>query len=290
MDDKAREWLQLQYHPSKWSKRMEVNEVVPHHLKVCGEYSEATRQSLKAELNIPYGANKAKMDIFYPVMSDQDTAPVIVHIHGGYWQLCSKDMYSFVSNSWTQAGCIAVVVGYNLAPEASMEEIIAEIQAAVEYVINKFPKSKLFLCGHSAGAHLCAMMAVTNWKQDSLVPQAVHGMFLLSGIYDLVPIINTDINDPLKLDESNAARISPQRILKQTSPTIKCPTLVVVEEHGSPEFIRQSKEFDEILKSHGVQCSFLQFPGLDHFNLIENMVNPDDQLCKEILKLVQEKY
>ena len=268
---------------------MGVDEVVPHHVKVCSEYSEATRQNRKAELNIPYGENKAKMDIFYPVMSDQDIAPVIVFIHGGFWQECSKDMYSFVSNSWMQAGCIVVVVGYNLAPEARMEEIITEIQVAVEYVANKFPKSKLFLCGHSAGAHLCAMMAVTNWKKDSLVPQAVHGMFLLSGIYDLVPIINTDINDPLKLYEGSAARISPQRILKQTSPTIECPTLVVVEEHASPEFIRQSKEFDEILKSHGGQCSFLQFLGLDHFNLIENMVNPDDQLCKEILKLVQGK-
>ena len=268
---------------------MDADEVVPHHVKMCSEYSEATRQNLKAELNMPYGANKAKMDIFYPVMSDQDIAPVIVYIHGGYWKRCSKDMYSFVSNSWTQAGCIVVVVGYNLAPEARMEEIITEIQVAVEYVANKFPKSKLFLCGHSAGAHLCAMMAVTNWKKDSLVPQAVHGMFLLSGIYDLVPIVNTDINDPLKLCEGSAARISPQRILKQTSPTIKCPTLVVVEEHASPEFIRQSKEFDEILKSHGVQCFFLQFLELDHFNLIENMINPDDQLCKEILKLVQEK-
>ena len=284
--NKSREWLEKYYSPSRWNKRMGADKVVQHHVKVCSECSEETKQSLNVELNVPYREGKAKMDVFYPPLNDHDNAPVIVFIHGGYWQQGSKDMYSFVGNSWTKAGCIAVVLGYNLAPEASVEQIITEIQAALEYIVGKFPKSKLFLCGHSAGAHLSAMMALANWNKDGLVSQAVHGMFLLSGIFDLVPLVNTSDNDALKLDADSSAKISPQTILQKASPTIRCPTLVVVEEHGSPEFIRQSKEFHEILKSHGVQSSFLQLSGVDHFNLIENMADPEDQLCKEILKVV----
>ena len=288
MDMKSREWLELYYSPSKWNKRMSEDDVVANHVKVCTDYSETAQQNLKSELDVSYGANKAKMDIFYATTTDLDSSPVILFIHGGYWQEGSKALYSFVSNSWTKAGYIAAIVGYNLTPEVSLDDMIIEIQSAVEIVAKKFPKSKMILCGHSAGAHLCAMMAVTNWDNSVFVQQAIHGMCLISGVFDLLPLIDTYVNDALTLDKGSAARLSPQLILKQESPTIRCPTLVVVEEHGSPEFTRQSREFVDILKSHDVQCSFLELPGVDHFNIIENMVNSEDHLCKEILKLVHE--
>ncbi|XP_078350000.1 kynurenine formamidase-like [Oculina patagonica] len=298
MEGKTREWLELYYSPSRWSKRMNAEQVVEHHVKVCTDYSETTRQGSNGELSICYGEKKAKMDIFYPTAKndipagysyEDSTAPVLLFVHGGYWQEGSRKMYSFVSNAWTQAGCVAVIVGYNLAPEANLEEMVAEIQAAVTYTANRFPKSKLFLCGHSAGGHLCAMMMVADWSKDPSTPQAIHGMFLISGVFDLLPCVGTYVNDAINLDEESATRVSPQRILMKTSPIIRCPVVVVVEEHGSPEFIRQSKEFAEILKSHGVQSSFLILPGVDHFDIIENMVNPEDCLRKEILKVVQEE-
>jgi len=273
---------------------MNADEVVEYHVKVCTEYSETTRQSLNGELSIAYGEKKAKMDIFYPTAMNDDyvryvdsAMPVLLFIHGGFWQEGSRKMYGFVSNAWIKAGCIAAIVGYNLAPEANLEQMVTEIQAAVKFVVNRFPKSNLFLCGHSAGAHLCAMMMVSDWSKDPYVPQAVRGMFLISGVFDVLPILGTYVNDELKLDEESAARLSPQRILMKMSPTICCPVMVVVEEHGTPEFIRQSKEFADILKSYGVLSSFLELPGVDHFDIIENMMKPGDYLCKEILKVVQ---
>ena len=299
MDEESKEWLELHYTPNRWSKRMEADEIFEHHVKVCTDYSETTRRRSHGELSIRYGEKKAKMDIFYPMIMNDNSAtthkykdsatPVLLFVHGGYWQAGSRKIYSFVSNAWTKAGYVAAIVGYTLAPEASLEQMVAEIQAAVKFVANRFPKSKLFLCGHSAGAHLCAMMMVADWSKDPSVPQAVHGMFLISGVFDVVPCVNTFVNDAMELDEESAARLSPQRILMKTSPTFSCPVLVAVEEHGSPEFTRQSKEFVEILKSHGVPSSFLELPGVDHFDIIENMVNPEDRLCKEMLKVVQEE-
>lgn len=293
---KSKEWLEQYYSPSRWNKRMKADEVVECHIKLCNEYSETTRQSLNGELSIAYGEKKAKMDIFYPTSKNTDytgyaysATPVLLFVHGGYWQAGGRKMYDFVSNAWTKAGCIAASVGYNLAPEASLPQMVTEIQAAVKFVVNRFPKSDLFLCGHSAGAHLCAMMMVSDWSKDPFISQAVCGMFLISGVFDLLPLVGTYVNDELKLDEDSATRLSPQRILMKMSPTICCPVMVVVEEHGSPEFIRQSKEFANILKSHNVPSSFLEMPGVDHFGIIENMINPEDYLCKQILKVVREE-
>ena len=114
-------------------------------------------------------------------------------------------------------------MGYNLAPEASLNQMVSEIKSAVKYINTRFPKSKLFLCGHSAGAHLCAMMMVSDWSKDPPVRQAIHGIFLLSGVYDLVPIVNTYVNDVLKLTEESAAQISPQHILMKMSHNICVP-------------------------------------------------------------------
>ena len=224
---------------------MNPGEVADYHVNICTSYSEITCKNSHCELSVCYGEKKAKMDIFYPLQETDETAvsvkkvgaPVVVlFVHGGYWQAGSKKIYSFVSKSWTKAGCVVAVVGYNLAPEASLNQMVSEIKSAVKYINTRFPKSKLFLCGHSAGAHLCAMMMVSDWSKDPSISQAIHGMFLLSGVFDLVPIVNTYVNDALKVTEESAAQISPQQILIKMSPTFMCPILVVKEEHGSPEF------------------------------------------------------
>ena len=296
MSEEEKECLAHYYSPSMWNKRMDPGEVVDYHVNICTSHSENVCKNSHWEPSVCYGEKKAKMDIFYPSQENYDTAvngrggicaPVVLFVHGGYWQAGSRKTYRFASKSWTKAGCVAAVVGYNLAPEASLHQMVSEIKSAVKYINTRFPKSKLFLCGHSAGAHLCAMMMVSDWSKDPPVRQAIHGIFLLSGVFDLVPIVNTYVNDALKLTEESAAQISPQQILIKMLPTIVCPILVVIEEHGSPEFHRQAKEFVEILKIHNVQCSLLELPGVDHFSMIENMVNSDDLLCQEILKVVR---
>ena len=257
MDEEKNEWLAQHYSPSMWNKRMDPGEVVDYHVNICTSQCENVCKNSHWEPSVCYGEKKAKMDIFYPSQENYDTAvsvkkiggssaPVVLFVHGGYWQVGSRKIYSFVSKSWTKAGCVAAVVGYNLAPEASLHQMVSEIKSAVKYINTRFPKSKLFLCGHSAGAHLCAMMMVSDWSKDPSIPQVIHGMFLISGVFDLVPIVNTYVNDALKLTEESAAQISPQQILIKMSPKFVCPILVVKEEHSSPEINRQAKEFVEI--------------------------------------------
>ena len=282
---KSKEWYDVQYSPNKWVKRLPADKVILNHINLCSKRSESVRQYLEAELDVPYGRDRAKIDFFYP-KKRQDKSPVVMFIHGGKWKNGSKDMHSFISNSLVDAGIIAAIVGYNLAPEASMDEMVDGIQAAVKFVAKKFSESKVFLCGNSSGAQLCAMVTVRHWINPSSLD--IHGIFLISGIYDLNPVVYTYANDALKLNEASASRNSPLLILRQSPPpTTFCPAaLIVVEEYGSPEFIRQSKEFAEVLKSRDVPYTYLEVPGMDHFDIIEELFNPEFSLSREIIKFV----
>lgn len=114
----------------------------------------------------------------------------------------------------------------------------------------------------------------------------------MSGIYDLEPLISTSQNDPLRMTLEDAQRNSPQRHLEAAParPVVPaCPVLVLVGQHDSPEFHRQSKAFFETLRRVGWKASFQQLPGVDHFDIIENLTREDDVLTQIILKTVFQK-
>ena len=117
---------------------MDPGEVVDYHVNICTSHSENVCKNSRWEPSVCYDEKKAKMDIFFPLQETSETAvsvkkigggsaPVVLFVHGGYWQVGSRKIYSFVSKSWTKAGCVAAVVGYNLAPEASLHQMVSEI-------------------------------------------------------------------------------------------------------------------------------------------------------------------
>lgn len=109
------------------------------------------------------------------------------------------------------------------------------------------------------------------------------GFLLVSGIYDLEPLISTSQNAPLHMTLEDAQRNSPQLRL-EVAPAWPvgpaCPVLVLVAQHDSPEFHRQSREFCETLRQVGFEASFQQLPGVDHFDIIENLTREDDVLTQ----------
>lgn len=118
---------------------------------------------------------------------------------------------------------------------------------------------------------------------------ASTGFLLVSGIYDLEPFISTSQNAPLHMTLEDAQRNSPQRRL-EVAPAWPvgpaCPVLVLVAQHDSPEFHRQSREFCETLLRVGCKASFQQLRGVDHFDIIENLTREDDALTQIILKTI----
>ncbi|XP_011897655.1 PREDICTED: kynurenine formamidase isoform X2 [Cercocebus atys] len=142
------------------------------------------------------------------------------------------------------------------------------------------PPRGIYLCGHSAGAHLAAMMLLANWTKHGVTPN-LKGFFLVSGVFDLEPIMYTSQNIALQLTLEDAQRNSPQLKVAQAQPVDPtCRVLVVVGQFDSPEFHRQSWEFYQTLCQGEWKASFEQLHDVDHFEIVENLTQKDNVLTQ----------
>ncbi|XP_042308546.1 kynurenine formamidase isoform X6 [Sceloporus undulatus] len=146
--------------------------------------------------------------------------------------------------------------------------------------------SGVYLLGHSAGAHLAAMVLSTDWAEFGVVPN-IKGAFLVSGIYDLEPITHTYVNEELHMSREVAQENSPLQCVPKLGDKRACQVLIAVAQHDSPEFHRQSQEYFEALRAAGWNSSLLDIGVTDHFDVIENLSQEDYLLTQVIVKRTQ---
>jgi arylformamidase len=185
--------------------------------------------------------------------------PLLIFIHGGYWQKLSAADSLFNGPDAQAEGIALHAVEYTLAPHASIAEMVKECITDVLRTIEELQPTRVILAGSSAGAHLASMCS-----RNALVARQVDGLGLLSGIYDVRPLVVTPTNDPLHLTKESAAAISPQ--LLPLEHVVPC-ALLAVGGHESSEFIRQNAEFGEYLRRHNVATQILVDEDRDHFDL-----------------------
>ncbi|KAL5010754.1 hypothetical protein ScPMuIL_013059 [Solemya velum] len=280
-----------QYSPSRWSHRLGQEAVIDAHVEVMKRGSQIARETIECQTDLSYGLReKAKLDLFGAQTLPED-APIFVYIHGGYWQFLGRESSSFMVTPLAKAGAVVVTIGYTIAPEASMDEIVSEVKAAITYVLQLAKKrgsSGVYLCGHSAGAHLAAMMLAVDWMGEQMLNDSlIKGALLVSGVYDISPLVNTYVNDPLRMTESDACRLSPVTHLKNIiQHSMKRRIVVAVGQHDSPAFHIQSKEFDEELRRGGVTSELIDVPDTDHFDVIEKMSEEEYILTEAAVKMM----
>ena len=287
----SRESRELQYSPSRWSHRFDKYKVISEHIRQLQEGSDFAKKTIECELGISYGLSaNEKLDIF-GAKTLPGEAPIVVYIHGGYWQHLSRELSSFCAPPVCKAGAVAISAGYDLAPKVGMDEIVSQVKRAVTFVL-KFAERRgsrgVYLVGHSAGGHLVGMMLVQDWLTECMVNSSlIKGAVMVAGVFDLRPIVDTYINDPIKMSEEEATRNSPLLMKDQMiNFSEKRKLLVVVGEHDSPEFKRQSIEMNNILLEGKVNSKFMIIPDTDHFNVIELLAREDYSLTREIIHLV----
>lgn len=187
-------------------------------------------------------------------------APLLVYVHGGYWQRLSAADSLFNAADAADLGVSLHAVEYTLAPHATVRQIVDECIADVARVIDELDPITVVVAGCSAGAHLAAMCA----REPGIVGH-IDGAALLSGIYDVRPIVRTPTNDPLGLDDRSAAEVSPQLLPAPRIPLRRA--LLAVGEHESSEFIRQNREYGERLAQDGTDTVISVVEDRDHFDL-----------------------
>lgn len=237
--DLSSERLQYEYSPSAWSKR-------PWELYARDFALESKRDS--AAIGVACVRQNTHRQLLARV--DRPRAN-LVWIHGGYWQGGAAEDAMHHAESCLAAGINYSAVDYSLAPDASIEQMVDECVASVQALGNLAP-APMVIAGHSAGAHLAAMVAARR-------PSLIHSVLLFSGIYDLRPIVHTDINDALGLDEERAWQLSPVRM--PFPPTIS--GFVLYGEMESEQFRLQS---EAMAKRLWMQAQAV--PGKDHFDVV----------------------
>lgn len=206
-------------------------------------------------------------------------APLLIFIHGGYWQSLSASDCYFNAVDAGREGIALHAVEYTLAPHASISQIIDECVADIEKTIEELQPTTVVIAGSSAGAHLTAMCV-----REASIAQRIKGVALLSGVYDLRPLVRTPTNDPLHLTNDSAAGLSPQ-LLPFTHFTPHA--LLAVGTHEPPEFIRQNAEYGQVLTDNRVAVSTLVVENRDHFDLPYDLLKQGTQVgdwCLNILK------
>jgi arylformamidase len=201
------------------------------------------------ELSLPHDADALR----------QPRRPLLIYIHGGYWQRLSAADSLFNAEDAIAEGISLHAVEYTLAPFATVPDIIEECIAEVEKTIAELQPTQVVLAGCSAGAHLAAMCA-----REYAIASKLSGVVLLSGIYDLRPLVVTETNDPLRLTPESSAAISPQ-LLPPTHGLTQA--LCAVGESESSEFIRQNAEYADHLQISGTIAETMVVANRDHFNL-----------------------
>src|SRR5277367_750184 len=165
---------------------------------------DAERQ-FRCRKNLPWGERPDEIFDYFPAASAH--APLLIFFHGGYWQEHSKDESLFVAPNCVANGVAYAAVEYTLAPRATVTEIVEQCRRAVGSISGQastlgFDPHRVFVAGSSAGAHLAAMLLVDGWQNPQGLPEdLVAGAILLSGVYDLQPLVPTYINDALHMSE-----------------------------------------------------------------------------------------
>ena len=192
-------------------------------------------------------------------------APLFVFVHGGYWQaLSAADSWYLapgaLANGWSYAA-----IEYTLAPAAPIGQMVQEVADGVRAVVAALRPSMVVIAGHSAGAHLAAMVTLVAPAQV-----AVDRVVLVSGVYDLRPLVHTTVNDPLGLDDAAAAGISPALLpLAEPGP----PTVVVWGDNDTDAFREQGRAFAQRCGADGFECA-----GRHHFDIVDDLVDPTTRL------------
>ena len=247
--------------------------------------SDASAATRPVTLDIAYGpAATERLDIFPAATPD---APILVYIHGGYWIWKDKADFRFVAEGVVDAGAALVVINYALTPDHDMDEIVREVRAATAFVWKNAgtlipgDRDRIFLCGHSAGGHLTAIAAATEWPafDPALPAEILAGGIAVSGLYDLEPIRLSYLNETVGLDAAMARRNSPLHAIRAAMP----PLTLVVGGAESDEVKRQQQDFAEALAAAGNAVVTEEVAGLHHFAVIETIGDTGSQLQRAVL-------
>ena len=250
--------------------------------------AEQAREQLGGRLDIRYGhGEKQKLDLF---TSGDPAAPLLVYIHGGYWQRGDKSIYSFLAVPFTERGTNVAIIGYDLCPSVTITRISEEIREGLAFLWRNagdlgINRKRITVMGHSAGGHLTEMMMGTDWPAiDADLPaEMIQSGVPVSPLSLLEPVRLTSLNDNVRMTSEEAAAESP---MLNHPPVTDAPQLLVVGGRETAEFHRQARMYQEAFATAERKIDVYVVPNVDHFDEINVLADPKSAFFEKVMNLL----
>lgn len=234
--------------------------------------------------NVPYGTHPRQvMDLR---QASDPARAILIYLHAGYWQSRDKSQFRFIVPPLNDAGFHVAMVNYPLCPDVSVADIVAGLRGLPAKVRAMMPAASadapLIVMGHSAGAHLAIEMALESLN-DGSDGGRVDGVFGISGVYELLPLVATTLNARLQLDAQTAIRSSPGRRLAGPLP----PAVFVAGDNETQAFLQQTQAISNAWQAFGKsRYAFAQSD--DHFSILTSLLDAEGLLRQLLEQLLSE--
>ena len=245
-------------------------------LKRNSRNSELARARLGPPRRLAYGPTPIEgLDLYAAATAN---APVAVYVHGGAWrQRFAKD-YAFPAEMFVRAGAHYLVLDYIGIDEAGGDLMVVadQVRRGLAWLARNAKSfggdpGRLYVIGHSSGAHLAGVLLTTDWqRQFDLAPSCIAGAVCCSGMYDLEPVRMSKRSAYVRFTDASEQELSPQRHLDR----LVAPLTLLYGTHETPEFQRQSRDFAAAAKAAGKSVELIVGEGYNHFEMNETLGNP----------------
>ncbi|HEV7881725.1 alpha/beta hydrolase [Bradyrhizobium sp.] len=238
--------------------------------------SAQMRAGHSSHLDLRYGPRERNRIDF---LKAGDGGPTLLFIHGGYWQTRAKETFTVFADGLMAHGVNVALIGYTLAPDATLDEIVAEIHRGLDFLTARLPElggdaNRIVVSGWSAGGHLTSM---------ALSHPGVKAGMAISGIYDLEPIRHSYLNVKLGLDEAMSRRNSPM----MQAGNVPKPLSLVVGSAELPLLRKQTADFAGHRAKHGLPVTYEEIPGANHFSIMEELMSPTGRITTLVRQLFE---
>jgi acetyl esterase/lipase len=227
--------------------------------------------------NISYGADpQHRLDVYVPTGVPVEPLPLVVFWHGGRWSFGDKADYRFVGAALAELGYVAVLPNYRHYPDVKMAGFMDDAACAGRWAAAHAGEfganaSRLYLMGHSAGAHMAALVTLDQRYFASIAQPAPHivGVIGLSGAYDFLPLREADVQDMFGPPQ-NYPDSQPINFVRSDAP----PMLLVHGLEDDTVSPRNSRNLATALSARGVPVTLKLYSKVSHANTVAALSLP----------------
>ena len=239
--------------------------------------SKILREKRPEHLDIAYGTGERNKWDLYP--ASDPAAPCFIHIHGGYWQRGSKEVFACLAEGALARGWSAALPGYTLAPETNLTRILMELRTALDWFeqhsVEHGIEGPLILTGWSAGGHMTAFLSD---HPNVVAALTISGVFDLAGLRD-----SPHVNDALKFTEVEVDTLSPMRL-----PPANKPVSIAYGTSELPAMIFSSRDYHAYRAEAHLPGDLIPVPRANHMTVLDELRSPDGLLTRAIMHMAEQ--